>query len=160
MQCFWLKFQTWCYLDASSLGYSWQQPLYTHPPSYPGACFGSPQEGWVPILLLLLSLTVIVHTHPSMSVQPYPSCSRTRTKNHTTITPGHQSLDAEPQQPWPQLTLTVIVPVGIKTTKKNDLRFLHAIQHDIIGTWPVYCHNFSVTWLNKLPITPEWFFSS
>ena len=61
-------------------------------------------------------------SHPSMSVQPYPSCSRTHTKNHTAVTPGCQSLDAEPQQPWPQLTLTVIVPVGINTTI-NDLKF-------------------------------------
>ena len=34
-----------------------------------------------------------------MSEQPYPSCSRTHTKNQTAITPGRQSLDAEPQQP-------------------------------------------------------------
>ena len=68
-----------------SLGHSWQQPLYAHPPSHPGACFGSPQEGWVPILLLLLSLTVM-HTHPSMSEQPYRSCSGTHTKNQTAIT--------------------------------------------------------------------------
>ena len=75
------------------------QPLYTHPPSHPGACFSSLQEGWVPILLLLLSLTVIIHTHPSMSEQPYPSCSGTQTKNQTAITPECQSLDAKPQQP-------------------------------------------------------------
>ena len=67
-------------------------------------------------------LTVIICTHPSMSVQPYPSCSRTHTKNHTAITPGHQSSDAEPQQPWPQLTLTVIVPVGINITKKKKIQ--------------------------------------
>ena len=82
-----------------SLGHPWRQPLYTHPPSHPGACFGSPQEGRVPILLLLLSLTVIVCTHCSMSEQPYPSCSGTQTKNQTAITLEHQSLDAEPQQP-------------------------------------------------------------
>ena len=80
------------------MGHPWQQPLYTHPSSHPGACFGSPQEGQVPILLLLLSLTVIIHTHPSMSEQPYPSCSGTRTKNHTAITQEHQSLDAKTQE--------------------------------------------------------------
>ena len=105
-------------------------------------------------------LTVIICTHLSMSVQPYPSCSRTHTKNHIAITPGHQSSDAEPQHPWPQLTLTVIVTVGITITKKNALKFLRTIQHDIIGTRPVYCHNFLVTQLNRLPITPEQFSSS
>ena len=72
--------------------------LYTHPPSHPEACFSSPQEGRVPILLLLLSLTVIVHTHPSMSEQPYPSCSGTDTKNQTAITPEHQSSGPKNQQ--------------------------------------------------------------
>ena len=143
----------------SSLGHSWWQPLYTHPPSHPGACFGSPQEGWVPILLLLLSLTVFIRTHPSMSEQPYPSCSGTHTKNQTAITPRHQSSDAKPQQPWPQMTLTVIVPVGINTTI-NDLRFCMHNTNDIIGTLPVYLHNFLVTQLNRLPITPEHFSSS
>ena len=71
-------------------------------------------------------ITVIICTHSSMSEQPYPSCSGTHTKIQMAITPGCQSSDAEPQQPWPQLTLTVIVPVGINITI-NDLRF--CMQH-------------------------------
>ena len=86
----------------------WQQPLYTHPPSHPGACFSSLQEGQVPILLLLLSLTDYICTHPSMSVQPYPSCSGTQSKNETAITPEHQSSDVEPQH-----AMTTVDPYSI-----------------------------------------------
>ena len=67
----------------NSLGHPLWWPFYTHPPSHPGACFSSLQEGWVQILFLLLSLTNFIHTHPSKSVQPYPSCSRTPFKNQT-----------------------------------------------------------------------------
>ena len=105
-------------------------------------------------------LTVMIHTHPSMSEQPYPSCSRTCTNNYTTITPGHQSLDAKPQQPWPQLTLTVIAPDGINTTQKKWFKIFACNTTWQYRYQPVYHHNFSVTWLTRLLISSEQFSSS
>ena len=56
-------------------------------------------------------ITNCYHSYPSQHVwttlsillrNPYK-------KNQTTITPEHQSSDAESQQPWPQLTLTAFI---------------------------------------------------
>ena len=121
----------------------------------PGACFHSPQEGQVPILLLLLSLTVIIHTHPSMSEQPYPSCSGTQMKNQTAITPGHQSLDAKPQQPWPHYSHK-----WDHTTIKIGLFFACSMNESIRYQLPLYHHNLVEMWLNRLTMNPRFSISS
>ena len=50
---------------------------------------------------------------------------------------------------------TVIEPVGINTTIKNNKKSCVQYNYDNIGTRPVYCNNFLVTQLNRLSITPE-----
>ena len=139
------------------MGHSWQQPLYTHPPSHPGACFGSPQEGWVPILLLLLSPTVIVHTHPSNSEQPYPSCSGT----HTKIKP---QLPQNISPRMPSLSsVTTIDPYSIhidgiaqlfKKNKKTNY-FARSMNESIRYQLPPYHQNLVEIWLIRLPMTPR-----
>ena len=113
-----------CILSSWLVG---QWPLYTHPPSHPGACFSSLQERWAPILLLLLSLAYFIHTHPSKSVQTYPSCSVTQSRNQATITPECQSSDAKPQY-----AMTTNDPYSNSTcwVQHNHKWFqiLHAIQ--------------------------------
>ena len=128
----------------NSSGHPWEWWLYTHPPSHPGACFSSQQEGWAPILLLLLSLTNFVCTHPSKSVQSYPSCSSTQFKNQTCSYPKSIS----PQMPrlstpWPQMSLMGLVQVGINITT-NDFNF--CTQYKRSCTYPTclppkFCSN-------------------
>ena len=135
------------------------QPLYTHPPSHPGACFGSLQEGWVPILLLLLSLTVIICTHPSMSEQPYPSCSGTQTKIKLqlpqSISPQMPSLSSHDHS-WP-------LQYSYKwdhTTIKIGLFFACSMNESIRYQLPLYHHNLVEMQLNRLPMTPRFSVSS
>ena len=90
-----------------------------------------------------------------MSEQSYPSLLQNTYKKSNCNYPRTSVLGCQDSAAMTTTEPTVIIPVGINTTMKKNEKFCAQYNDDNIGTQPVYRQNFSVTWLNRLPITPE-----